>query len=73
MLVLARRKGEAVAIWDGDKLIAEVFFIGINSRKNESIKLGFRLPSADVLVWRSEIDPNTNQALLRTQSEPPPA
>lgn len=73
MLVLTRQKGQSVAIRDGDKLIAEVFFLGVSDRYNKQVKLGFRLPSAEVAVWREEIDPEKCQALQNKLSEQPPA
>ena len=73
MLVLTRQKGQSVTIRDGDKLVAEVFFLGVSDRYNKQIKLGFRLPSAEVAVWREEIDPSKGLASHGTPEGPPPA
>lgn len=71
MLVLTRQKGQSVAIRDGDKLIAEVFFLGVSDRYNKQVKLGFRLPSAEIAVWRDEIDPSKGLASHGTPAGQP--
>ncbi len=53
MLVLTRRQGEWIALWEGDRLIAEV---RVKRTKRGECTLAIRAPES-VRVLRGELEP----------------